>query len=123
MNNQELIVHICPGNTWEEAQDQGIYRTPSLETEGFIHCSRPDQVLKVANSFYKKIPDLVLLWINSQKVKAQIKHELGAEGTSEKFPHIYGPVNLDAVLAIYDFYPASDGIYKLVPGSIRFENN
>ncbi len=46
-----LILHITPRQDWEKAQVTGIYSTDSLETEGFIHCSTPAQLVKVANSF------------------------------------------------------------------------
>lgn len=116
MNNKDFILHICTRHSWGEAQTRGDYRAPSMETKGFIHCSQPDQVLTVANHLYQETPDLVILWIDSQKVKNEIKYEPGGDNTLETFPHIYGPLNLDAVLAVYDFIPASDGVYKDVPG-------
>jgi uncharacterized protein (DUF952 family) len=117
MNNKDFIVHICPSHSWEEAQVPGEYRVPSLETEGFIHCSKPDQILTVANNFYQETPDLVILWIDPQKVKNEIKYEPGSDNTNEVFPHIYGPLNIDAVLGVYDFRPASDGVFKDVLGA------
>jgi len=117
MSINDFIVHICPSHSWEEAQAPGEYRGQSLETEGFIHCSRPDQVLAVANNFYQETPDLVILWIDLQKVKNEIKYEAGSDNTNEVFPHIYGPLNIDAVLVVYGFRPASDGVFNVVPGA------
>ena len=116
MDNKDFIVHICTCLSWEEAQGPGEYRGPSLETQGFIHCSKPDQVLTVANNFYQETPDLVILWIDPKKVKNEIKYEPGSDNNDETFPHIYGPLNIDAVLVAYDFRPASDGVYQDVPG-------
>jgi len=118
MNNKDFIVHICTRYSWEEAHPRGDYRAPSLETEGFIHCSQPDQVLTVANHLYQDTPDLVILWINPQKVENEIRYEPGRDSPLETFPHIFGPLNLDSVIAVYDFKPASDGVYRDVPGSI-----
>ena len=115
MNNKDFIGHICTCHSWEEAQTQGDYRAPSLETEGFIHCSQPDQVLTVANHLYQETPDLVILWIDPQKVENEINYEPGSDKPLETFPHIYGPLNLGAVIAVYDFMPASDGVYQDVP--------
>jgi uncharacterized protein (DUF952 family) len=123
MNNQEFIVHICPRNVWEDAQERGVYWAPSSETEGFIHCSQPEQILRVANCFYQERPDLVLLWIDSHNVNAEIKYELGDEESKEEYPHIYGPLNIDAVIAIYDFVPEPDGVYKEIPGFVHFGND
>ncbi len=92
-----FIVHVCTQGDWEAAQAAGEYRAASLETEGFIHCSRPDQVLDVVNRFYADVPDLVLLWIDPQRVGAEIRWE-PADG--DLFPHLYGPLDVQAVEAV-----------------------
>ena len=89
-----MIVHICDTLAWDEAKRAGEYRPPSLDAEGFIHSSLPEQVLGVANRFYAGQKDLLLLWIDPQRLRASIHYE-PADG--ELFPHIYGPLNLDAV--------------------------
>ena len=58
------LVHLCSRSAWITAQEEGSYQTESLTTEGFIHLSHPDQILKVANAFYRDLPDPILLWIN-----------------------------------------------------------
>lgn len=112
MNTTDYIVHICPQGDWRKAQSVGLYRTDSLESEGFIHCSRPDQTLAVLNRFYSGIPDLLLLWIDPQKVQTEIRWETVAGG---EFPHIYGPLNLDAVIAVNELNPDADGVYHRLP--------
>jgi uncharacterized protein (DUF952 family) len=108
----EPIVHICQRTAWEEALTQGEYRAPSLETEGFIHCSRPEQVLAVANRFYRGLPDLVLLWIDPEQVSAEIHWE-AADG--EVFPHLYGPLTPQAVYATTDLIANESGSYDHLP--------
>ncbi len=109
------ILHITKGTQWEEAKSINIYRGDTLESEGFIHCSTPQQVIKVANTFFKSQKGLVLLCIESNKVEAEIKYE-GVE-TGERFPHIYGPLNINAVVQVLKFEPEKDGLFEL-PGSI-----
>ena len=104
-----MIVHICPQEAWQAAQDNGEYRAASLASEGFIHASRPEQVLQVANRFYRGTPDLVLLWIDPQRVHAQIRWE-SVDG--DLFPHIYGPLNMEAVTAVTDLLPDEDGQFN-----------
>lgn len=71
----------------------------------------------MANRFYMGIPDLLLLWIDPHIVSAEIKFEPVNRGTkTERFPHIYGSLNLDAMVASLDFVPAVDGVYREVPG-------
>jgi uncharacterized protein (DUF952 family) len=104
------IVHICPRQDWQAAQKNGLYRAESLEQIGFIHCSRPDQVVQVGNHYYRGQTGLVLLWIDPQKVRAEIRWE-SADG--DTFPHIYGPLNIDAVYTVDDFPPSEGGTFQL----------
>jgi len=105
----DKIVHICEKSFWAAAQEMGEYRTASMDQEGFIHCSRPEQVLRVANTFYPGLPDLVLLWIEPQKLVAELHWE---PSDGDIFPHLYGPLNLDAVIKVVDFPPGNDGIFR-----------
>jgi uncharacterized protein (DUF952 family) len=114
-----LIFHITTQEHWQTAQGRGVYQCPSLETEGFIHCSKREQVLKVANHTYRGQDGLVLLCISAPKVEAAIRHELPVDGNGgghERFPHIYGPLNLDAVVDVVDFPPQADGSFILPEG-------
>lgn len=105
------IWHITKRQQWEQAQPAQVYRSDSLESEGFIHCSTPQQIIKVANAFFSGQPGLVLLGIDSQKVEADIRYE-EVEGT-ERFPHIYGSLNTNAVIEVLDFEPGVNGQFEL----------
>ena len=107
-----LIAHICQQQSWESAKDQGEYRTDTLEYDGFIHCSRPEQVLGVVNAYYQAVPELVILWIDPKLVKAVIRWEAADE---DVFPHIYGALNLEAVLSLHKLVPDEDGVYRNLP--------
>jgi phosphopantothenoylcysteine decarboxylase/phosphopantothenate--cysteine ligase len=121
---EDIIVHVCQHKDWQTAVASGIYRAASLSNEGFIHCSRPEQVLKVVNTFYSDLPNLVLLWIDPKVVQAETRWEI-VDG--EEFPHIYGPLNINAVIAVGDLVPDDDGIYNSLPPldyfSINSSNN
>jgi uncharacterized protein (DUF952 family) len=113
MSNQpqtHFILHITPRDTWEQAIEQGSYRGDTLDTEGFIHCSMVTQVLDVASQLFHGRSDLVLLLIQASRVASPIKFE---GTTAELYPHIYGPLNSDAVVAVYDFLPDEDGNFTL----------
>lgn len=112
-----MIVHICSRRDWEKAQAGGEYRPASLETEGFIHASRPEQVLGVANRFYRGATDLLLLVLDPPSLHAKIRWET-ADG--DVYPHIYGPLNLDAVTAVLSFSPGEDGEFRNLPGLESF---
>ena len=108
-----IIFHITQRAAWERAQEEGSYRTGSLKSEGFIHCSTQGQVLPVANLLYKGVNDLVLLVIDENKLGAEVKYERPAPHIKNEFPHLYGELNLDAVLRVVDFPPQEDGTFKL----------
>ncbi len=91
--------HITSLDAWEAAQRDGAYRPRSLETEGFIHLSEDRQWLKTANRFYRGQAGLVILRIREALLGAEVKRE-PADG--DHFPHLFGPLNLDAVDAVFD---------------------
>jgi uncharacterized protein (DUF952 family) len=109
---ENWIVHLTTRQEWVSAQEVGEFRAASLETEEFIHCSRPDQVLDVANRFYRGLPDAVLLWIDPGLVTAELRWE-AADG--EVFPHLYGPLNLEAVQDVRDLIPGPEGVFLIKP--------
>ena len=116
-----MILHITSKKEWLEARERGGYVAPSLQTEGFIHCSTEKQVLHVANAFYRGRNDLVLLKLDEAKLNSEVKWEppagLPAPGISEsdKFPHVFGPINLTAVSSVLDFEPDPDGTWHSLP--------
>jgi uncharacterized protein (DUF952 family) len=108
----DVILHITKRDAWEKAQALGSYRADTLESQGFIHCSTPAQAVRVANSLFRGQDDLVLLCIDSGEVEADIRYE-NLEGGEELFPHVYGPLNLSAVISALDFKPQTDGTFVL----------
>jgi uncharacterized protein (DUF952 family) len=109
-----ILLHIIDRPTWEVAQEAGKYTPSSLTTEGFIHLSTPEQIPFVANSFYRGQKGLVLLVVDSVRLSAPLQFDVVPEhGT---FPHLYGPLNLDAVETILPFEPAEDGTFSLPEG-------
>ena len=115
-----MIIHITSRKAWDEAQKRGDYRTESLATEGFIHCSTVSQVLSVAENFYKAQRGLVLLAIEPTLLTSDLKWEPPSGGAlppgvpqGDPFPHIYGPINLAAVAQVVDFEPNADGQFQM----------
>lgn len=106
-----MIFHIVAKESWETARHCGEYRGDTLASEGFIHCSTSEQVLKVANSRFWGRADLLILLIDPKLVAAKIKFEEGEPG--QLFPHIYGALNLDAVVDCVEFPACVDGSFVL----------
>lgn len=111
-----LIVHIAPRSRWEAADE--TYTHPTLERDGFIHCSTPDQVADVANAnrdAFAAAEPLVLLCIDESLVDAEIRYE--GDG-SERFPHLYGELDCEAVIETVPFERNEEGQYRL-PSAVR----
>jgi uncharacterized protein (DUF952 family) len=105
------IFHITQRQQWEPAKNIGTYRGPTLDTEGFIHCSSLAQVIGSANRFFKNQKDLVIIVIDCDRVKPEIRYE--GETINNLFPHIYGALNMEAVVQTIDFACEEDGLFRL----------
>lgn len=110
---EKQIVHICTRSDWESARANGEYRAASLDSEGFIHCSRPEQVLAVANRYYQGSRDLLLLWIKPRRLQSELRNDPVG---NDSYPHIYGPLNLAAVNVVRPLEADPDGIFRQLPG-------
>jgi uncharacterized protein (DUF952 family) len=116
------ILHITSRTAWIDATRIGQYVAPSLESDGFIHCSTFTQALPVAENYYSGQKGLVLLVIDPARLASDLKWEPPSEDppppgipTGEAFPHIYGPVNLDAVIQVLAFEADQNGDFSLPP--------
>lgn len=106
------LYHLALEEEWREARRQGVYsrstRGMSLADVGFIHASWSHQVEATWRRFYGDGPALRLLMIDPARLAARglpVREE-PAPDSGERFPHIYGPLPLDAVLLALPFRPA-----------------
>lgn len=96
----DRIFHLAEPVVWAKSGDE--YRAASLDTEGFIHCSTRDQLSRTARQIYGDRNDLVLLTIDATALDDQVVYE-DLYDSGEDFPHIYGPLPANAVLATGPF--------------------
>jgi uncharacterized protein (DUF952 family) len=112
LRHGDLVYHILPQFDWKAAKKAGTYRPASLASDGFIHFSRVEQVLPVARNFYQDAEDLLLLTIATEKVADEIRYE-DLLGEGKLFPHLYGPLDLSAVVAVDTFEKDDSGVFVL----------
>jgi uncharacterized protein (DUF952 family) len=98
------IFHVALRSDWEAAQRVGAYavstRGRSLAEEGFVHASRADQWEQVRAAFYADVVEpLVLLEIDPARLTSPVVEE-AVPGSTETFPHVYGPIDLAAVVDV-----------------------
>jgi uncharacterized protein (DUF952 family) len=108
----QYIYHIAARADWEQAQAKGSYTPPGFKTEGFVHCSTRDQLLGVANEVFAGRDDLVLLCIEPRRLTSPVCYE-NLSGRLPLFPHVYGPIDREAVELILDFPPVEDGTFEM----------
>jgi uncharacterized protein (DUF952 family) len=113
------IYHIATRADWAQAQADGAYTRSTVDKtlaeEGFIHASQSSQVTGVANRFYRDVAgDLVVLVIDTDLVAAAVRYER-VPGAELPFPHIYGPLNVDAVVAVWPLAPGPGGVFAFTP--------
>ena len=99
--DSDYIYHITTRDLWDQALEKGKYESPTLATEGFIHCSAEQQVAGVLERYYKGQSGLLKLKIEKSKVERPLIFEL-AGSINEVFPHIHGAINLNAVVEVIE---------------------
>lgn len=123
------IYHIAFRADWDAARAAGEYlvstRGRTLAQQGFIHAATAGQVAGVAEAFYADVgtgPDtgtdtdadtdtgLVVLAIDPDRLTAPLRYE-PVPDAAEPFPHIYGPLNVDAVIGLFELGRDAQGRY------------
>jgi uncharacterized protein (DUF952 family) len=107
------IFHIADRDQWQIAATTGTYRHPSLEQEGFIHCSTAEQVVWVANSFFRGQSGLLLLQIAQEQLENLQFDPVPDVGS---FPHLYSELPVSAVVQVFEFEPDAAGEFVLPNG-------
>ncbi|MBU3065948.1 DUF952 domain-containing protein [Nocardia sp. NEAU-G5] len=119
--NARSLVHLCTREEWDRARAEGVRRTPALGSEGFVHLSAPRQVHLPANRLFAGRNDVVLLWLDPDRLGSPVKWEPGvpSDPDSMLFPHLYGPLPAAAVVSVTDYRPGPDGTYPELAGSAQ----
>ncbi|PJZ41384.1 hypothetical protein CH370_11340 [Leptospira kmetyi] len=117
-SSENIIYNIASKKDYEEALKKGFYITDSLSSEGFIHSSKKNQVEDTANRIFAARKDLVLLFVNTDRLKSPLKFEASSSSKFSKedgkniFPHIYGPLNVDAIEKVLEISPDENGRFR-----------
>lgn len=109
-----MILHCMKKATWEERKNKESWGKRNIEAEGFIHCSTVEYFWRVAPIFSDIEEDLVLICIDEDKLKSEVRYEDG-DNCGREYPHVYGLINNDAVIKVLPFLRKEDGTYKKNP--------
>ena len=102
----DIIFHLAFRADWEAGASSGQYRAPSLAEEGFIHASGDEaQLLRVAARLFAGRTDLLALEVDTERLPADSPVIREPARSGEIYPHVYGPINLDAVVRVRMLVP------------------
>ena len=108
----DLIFHVVKKEDWKSQKKDSRYHPETLDSEGFIHCSSGNKIEEVTNRLYKGETDVLLIIINTTLVEPEIRYESSGNSDS-KYPHIYGPLNMDAVIDKIELAAEDDESFKI----------
>ena len=95
------IVVASTNQLWADAQKNGIYTQSMVGASGdngeYIHANTPEQIIPMLNRHYTDYDDILILLVDLDKVISEVKFEASSGPTPGLFPHIYGPLNIDAI--------------------------
>jgi uncharacterized protein (DUF952 family) len=105
--------HLVPRATWEAADPAAPYAPESLSSEGFVHCTDgPDEVALTANRYFRaEADDLLALLIDVGRLSAPVRYE----DPRRVYPHVYGPIEREAILGVLEMPRAADGSFLPPP--------
>lgn len=107
-----IILHCLKQSNWEKAKNSLFYGKEYIEAGGFIHCSSIENFWRVAPNFKHINEEMLLLCIDTQKVNPKIKWE-DDDNYGREYPHIYGELNIDAIVNVVPFLKDKDGNFVL----------
>lgn len=92
------IYKILADAAYEAARSEGrFFGTADDLRDGFIHFSAAHQLKETLAKHFPGQQDLVLLTVDTEALGSALKWEKSRGG--ELFPHLYGPLCLDTILA------------------------
>lgn len=112
-----IIIHTVLEEFWNNCSGKEFYGDSSMD-DGFIHCSTFDTVLDVANSHFRNCGQVLLVCIDTDEVISEIKWE-DLKNCGIKFPHIYGLLNMTAIVDTLKIDKDNSGNFYL-PDEIQY---
>jgi uncharacterized protein (DUF952 family) len=93
-----MVLHVCAAHEWQKCAGLSHYEPASYVTEKFIHCCLDYQLAGVLERYFRGQMDLYLLTIDETKLEPELLYERSIG--EEKFPHVYGPINMTAIVKV-----------------------
>ncbi|MEX2227160.1 MAG: DUF952 domain-containing protein [Dehalococcoidia bacterium] len=106
----DLTHHLVPAEYFRAQPEDTDFAPEAFAADGFIHCTDgAANLIQTANRYYRDDPRaFVALVIDKSKVQADIRYE----DPARLYPHIYGPLNRDAIVRVVAMRRAADGTFE-----------
>lgn len=105
-----MILHCMQEKVWNKVKDKKSFGKKDVRKYGFIHCSTVAYFWRVAPNFKDIAEPLVLVCIDESKLTSEIRYE-DSDNCGRYYPHIYGEINMDAVVQVLPFLRDENGNY------------
>ena len=107
-----ITYHLVPAAVWAERNSAAEYLPEAYDQDGFIHCTNGlDELVTVANMFYTGDPrPFLTLVLDAGKIASDVRYD----DPNETYPHIYGPLNTDAVIGELAVMRGEDGAFLAI---------
>lgn len=110
MEGDYMIIYTATCEEWDKIRTQTEFASEDFYREGLIHCSYPNQTVWVLNKHFRNLEKVILICIDPKLLKAEwISEDIKGEG--EEFPHVYGNINTDAIVEVFDIKPSKSGLF------------
>lgn len=106
-----IIYKIVPASLWQDAQNSGEFKGAAVDlSDGFIHFSTAEQAGETAARHFAGQEGLLLVAVDGEALGERLVYELSRGGAL--FPHLYGPLPLEAVLWQKPLPLGADGLHR-----------
>jgi uncharacterized protein (DUF952 family) len=109
MPDDARCLHLVPTDSWESQKSGPTYVPEAYESDGFIHLTIGEaNLMEIANLFYKQdVRMYSVLELDNERIAARVQFD----DDSGRYPHVYGPLNVDAVIAVHPVRRDDDGTF------------
>jgi len=108
--NDPYIYLLSSQAEYQQAKAVGFLVRDSLTSEGFIHAAPNNQLTRLANKYHKNTQHPLIISVDKKLIEAEVKWEAATGGL---YPHIYGTLNMDAVVDTQLINVNAEGVFEL----------
>lgn len=114
VKHDPCIYHVAPAERWHSWPTHTPYQPAEYAADGFVHCTAGEELmLAVANRYYREVSGpFVLLTLDVARLDAPLRWEDSGDDLAPQFPHLYGLINPEAVVAVREAVRAPDGTFQ-----------